>query len=233
MEMQGNGFGGVQKMTDTARFVLGIIGIIGGVLCAIADLLLDIKGPDNKKLGKMGVIDSAWERMAHFRFVLSGILAMFAVPMYSCGFISLMQMDGNYAISAMIFRIIFLCGAMGGFMIHIFLCLQPTIYQVIMKKGDQQLAEEVINTSFRQIYVPFFTLYTMLVIIPAIAVMAFIIKGALSLPLWCVLLNPVVFQIVGFLLRATKLKIFIDAPSCCAASLGLAAYGVLVLISLF
>ena len=26
-------------MTDTARFVLGIIGIIGGILCAIADLL--------------------------------------------------------------------------------------------------------------------------------------------------------------------------------------------------
>ena len=219
-------------MTDTARFVLGIIGIIGGVLCAIADLLLDIKGPDNKKLGKMGVIDSAWERMAHFRFVLSGILAMFAVPMYSCGFISLMQMDGNYAISAMIFRIIFLCGAMGGFMIHIFLCLQPTIYQIIMKKNDQELAEEVINSIFRQIYVPFFTLYTMLVIIPAIAVMAFIIKGVLPLPLWCVLLNPVVFQIIGFILRATKLKIFIDAPSCCAASLGLAAYGVLALISL-
>jgi hypothetical protein len=232
MEMQGNGSEGVQKMMDTARFVLGIIGISGGILCAIADLLLDIKGPDNKKLGKMGVIDSAWERMAHFRFVLSGILAMFAVPMYSCGFISLMQMDENHAISAVILRIIFLCGAMGGFMIHIFLCLQPTIYQVIMKKGDQELAEEVINSIFRQIYVPFFALYTMLVIIPAIAVMTFIIKGIMPLPLWCVLLNPVVFQIVGLLLRATKLKIFIDAPSCCAASLGLASYGVLALFSL-
>ncbi|MCR5342437.1 MAG: hypothetical protein K6E70_03590 [Butyrivibrio sp.] len=219
-------------MPDTARFVLGIIGIVGGILCATADLFLDIKGPDNKKLGKMGVIDSAWERMAHFRFVLSGILAMFAVPMYSCGFISLMQMDGNYSTSAMILKIIFLCGAMGGFMIHIFLCLQPTIYQVIMKKNDQELAEEVINSIFRQIYVPFFTLYTMLVIIPAIAVMTFIIKGALPLPLWCVLLNPVVFQLIGFLLRATKLKIFIDAPSCCAASLGLASYGVLALLSL-
>jgi hypothetical protein len=219
-------------LTDTARLVLAIIGIVGGVLCATADLFLDIKGSDNRKLGKMGVIDSAWERMAHFRFVLSGILVMFAVPMYSCGFISLMQLDGDYAISAMILRIIFLCGAMGGFMIHIFLCLQPTIYQIIMKKNDQELAEEVINSIFRQIYVPFFTLYTMLVIIPAIAVMAFIIKGVLPLPLWCVLLNPVVFQIIGFILRATKLKIFIDAPSCCAASLGLAAYGVLALISL-
>ena len=108
-------------MVTIARFVLAIIGIVGGGLCAIADLFLDLKGPDNKKLGKMGVIDSAWERMAHFRFVLSGILVMFAVPMYSCGFISLMQLDGDYAISAMIIRIIFLCGAMGGFMIHIFL----------------------------------------------------------------------------------------------------------------
>ena len=37
-------------MAETARFVLGIIGITGGVLCAVADLLLDLKGPDNKKL---------------------------------------------------------------------------------------------------------------------------------------------------------------------------------------
>ena len=217
-------------MMENARFVLGIIGIVGGCLCAVADLLLDLKGPNNKKLGKMGVIDSAWEHMAHSRFVLSGILAMFAVPMYSCGFIALMQLKGDYAISAMVLRIIFLCGAMGGFMIHTFLCQQPTIYRIIMKRKDQELAEEVINAIFRQIYVPFFTLYAMLVIIPAIAVMVFIVKGVLPLPLWCVLLNPVVFQIIGLLLRATKLKIFIDAPSCCAASLGLAAYGVLALM---
>lgn len=59
---------------------LAIIGIIGGLLCAAADLLLDIKGTDNKKLGKMGIIDSAWSRMPHWKFVASDILAMFAVP---------------------------------------------------------------------------------------------------------------------------------------------------------
>ena len=212
--------------------ILAIIGIVGGLLCACADLLLDLKGADNKKLGG-GTVESKWATMAHWRFVWSVILAMFAVPMYTCGFVALMQeVAVGHKTLATVFMIIFLCGAMGGFMIHIFLCLQPTIYQIIMKKNDQELAEEVINSIFRQIYVPFFTLYTMLVIIPAIAVMAFIIKGVLPLPLWCVLLNPVVFQIIGFILRATKLKIFIDAPSCCAASLGLAAYGVLALISL-
>lgn len=70
----------------------------------------------------------------------------------------------------------------------------------------------------------------MLVIVPAIAVVIMIINGTLSLPIWCVLLNPVVFQLIGILLRATKLDIFIDAPSCCAASLGLAMYGVLSLL---
>ena len=39
------------------------MGSIGGLLCAVADLLLDIKGPQNRKLGEMGIIDRKWERM--------------------------------------------------------------------------------------------------------------------------------------------------------------------------
>ena len=70
----------------------------------------------------------------------------------------------------------------------------------------------------------------MLVIIPAIAVMVLIVNGSLGLPLWCVIMNPVVFQVIGLLFRATKCKLFIDAPSICAASLGLAMYGVLALM---
>ena len=213
--------------------VLGIIGVIGGLLCATADLLLDLKGPKNKKLGKMGIIDSEWENMAHWRFVWSDILAMFAVPMYSCGFISVMMtLHKEHPTHATVLTVIFLIGAMGGFMIHTFLCQQPTIYRKIIAKADQELAEEVIQSAFRQIYVPFFTLYSMLVIIPAIAVIVLIITGYIHAPLWCVILNPFVFQLIGFLFRATKLDIFIDAPSCCAASLGLASYGLLALICL-
>lgn len=211
--------------------LLAIIGIIGGLLCAVADLLLDLKGSDNRKLGKKGVIDSKWAVMPHGRFVWSGNLAMFAVPMYSCGFIALMmQLHKTRPELSVGLTVVFLCGAMGGFMIHTFLCMMPTIYQKITAKYEMELAETVIDSVFRQIYVPFFTLYTMLVIIPALVVMVLIAMGILEMPLWCMLLNPVVFQIAGLLLRATKLDIFIDAPSCCAASLGLAMYGVLALI---
>ena len=211
--------------------VLAIIGIIGGMLCAVADLLLDLKGYDNKKLGKLKVIDSKWAEMSHGRFVWSDILAMFAVPMYTCGFVALMiQLHKVKAELSIGMTILFLCGAMGGFMIHTFLCMMPTIYQKIMKKDQYELAEDVIEGVFRQIYVPFFVLYCMLVIFPALIVMVLIGFGVIALPLWCIILNPLVFQLIGLLFRATGLKIFIDAPSCCAASLGLAMYGVLAVM---
>lgn len=213
--------------------ILSIIGIVGGLLCALADLLLDLKGADNKKLGQMKIIDSKWRSMSHGRFVWSGILVMFAVPMYSCGFVALMmQLYKTNCELAIAMIVIFLCGAMGGFMIHIFLCMQPTIYQKIMKNNNFELAEDVIESIFKQIQVPFFMLYTMLVIIPSIVVMVLIGMGILPLPMWCMLLNPLVIQIIGLLFRATKQKIFIDAPSCCAASIGLAMYGVLALMLL-
>lgn len=175
--------------------ILAVIGIVGGLLCATADLLLDLKGIDNQKLGKLKVIDSKWSEMSHGRFVWSDILAMFAVPMYTCGFLALMmqlyKVKANVSIGM---TIMFLCGAMGGFMIHTFLCIVPTIYQKIMKKSDFELAEDVIEGIFRQIYVPFYVLYVMLVIIPALSIMVLIVTGVLSLPLWCVILNPFVFQ---------------------------------------
>ncbi|MEE1304226.1 MAG: DUF6796 family protein [Agathobacter sp.] len=217
-------------MSDT---MLAIIGIIGGLMCAVGDLFLDLKGPENKKLGDMKIIDSMWEVMPHYRFVVSTILAMFAVPMYCGGVLALESLMASKApVYATVFKIIALIGAMGGFMIHTFLNLCPTIYQTIKKEASFELAQKVINRIFKQIYVPFFTLYIMLVVIPAVMIMYAIISGILAADLWCLCLNPIVFQIVGLLLRATKLKCFIDAPSCCAASLGLASYGVLALILL-
>lgn len=211
--------------------VMAVIGIIGGLLCAVADLLLDLKGTDNVKCGSMKIMDSKWKDMAPWRFVASIICVMFAVPMYTFGFWALMdRLGSSYHSLEVAMKIIFTCGAMGGFMIHTFLCSMPTIYRDIMEQDKFDLADKVISDCFRTIYVPFFGLYTLLVIIPAIAVMVMIISGILPLPIWTVILNPVVLQIVGLLLRATKCRWFIDAPSCCAASLGLACYGFLALL---
>ncbi len=211
--------------------IMAVIGICGGFLCAVADCLLDLKGADNRKLGKGGYIDSKWEEMSHWRFVASDIIAMFAVPMYTCGFLALSnQFAEEYTKLAIAASVIFLCGAMGGFMIHTFVCLMPTIYRDITKNAPFSLAEKVISDIFKQIYVPFILLYCLLVIVPSGVIVYAIVTGILPLPFWCVLLNPVVFQLFGLFLRATKLKCFIDAPSICAASLGLAMYGMMALM---
>lgn len=206
-----------------------ILGILGGILSSIADCFLDIKGVGNQKLGKY--VESNWEKMAPKRFLWSTILCMFAVPMITCGFLALMMVLYNtHQTLAFVLGSIFLFGAMGCIMIHTCICLAPRIYQIIIKKSDIDLVNEVLDAVMKQISLPFFTQYIASVIIPAIAVMILIFQGILPLPLWCVLLNPVIFQIIGLLLRATKCKLFIDAPSIFAASLGLGMYGVLALM---
>lgn len=49
-------------------FVFSLLGLIGGLLCATGDILFDLKGPGNQKLGTSKNIDSNWAKMADWRF---------------------------------------------------------------------------------------------------------------------------------------------------------------------
>ena len=104
-----------------------IIGLMGGIICAVADILLDLKGKDNKKLGKNGIIDSNWEKMSEWRFKASVLVVMLAVPMYALGMWSLSEQIGG-SVGAMLRAVTFI-GSIGGFFIHAFLCLLPIIYK--------------------------------------------------------------------------------------------------------
>ena len=42
------------------NMIFSILGLIGGVLCAVGDILFDLKGKGNKKLGTSGNIDSTF-----------------------------------------------------------------------------------------------------------------------------------------------------------------------------
>lgn len=210
---------------------LAVTGILGGILCAIADCILDLKSADNHKIGKY--IESNWEKMSSKRFLWSTILGAFAVPMYTCGFVALMMvLYPSHQTHALVLGGIFMFGIMGAIMIHSMICLAPTVYKLMSTKSDTDYINEVLHGIMMQILVPFVIGYLAGLIIPSIAVMVFIIQGILPLPLWCVLLNPLVFQLIGFALRATKCKLFVDFPCICAASLGVGMYGVLALMLL-
>ena len=127
-----------------------IIGLIGGILCAVADMLLDLKGKDNKKLGKNGIIDSGWERMSEWRFKASVRVVMFAVPMYALGMWSLSEQIGG-TIGTML-RAATFTGSMGGFFIHAFLCLLPIVYK---NSADKEQAVNIIDKLYEAIKIPF------------------------------------------------------------------------------
>ncbi len=71
--------------------VFSCLGLIGGLLCCTGDILFDLKGAGNEKLGTSKNIDSNWVKMADWRFGLSIALAMIGdalVGLRLCTFIS-------------------------------------------------------------------------------------------------------------------------------------------------
>ena len=214
------------------NLALSVIGVIGGLMCAIADMLLDIKGKDNIKLGRKKIIDLNWVKMKDWRFVASSVIAMFAVPMYSMGIISLGNQIGIYnePLGSVLKLTIFI-GAMGGFFIHTLVCVTPIIHKEIMRDDNFDLAERVITRMFNAVSVPFGILNLILMLGPTIIVCYSIITGLLNVPTWFVLLNPVVFQLLGWILRTVKRRWFYEIPSIFAASLGLSMYGVIGIIA--
>ena len=214
------------------NLALSIVGIVGGVMCAVADMLLDLKGRDNVKRGGDKVIESNWLKMGEWRFIVSIILAMVAVPMYSMGVISLGNQIGveNATLGNVLNLSIFI-GAMGGFFIHSLTCITPIIYKEVMVDDNFALADRVIHRVSVAVGVPFGVLYLILMLAPSIIVGYAILAGLLSVPTWFVLLNPVCFQLIGLLLRAVKRDWFYDAPSIFMASLGLAMFGVVGIVN--
>lgn len=209
------------------ELILSIIGLAGGIICACADILLDLKGRDNKKIGKYGFIDSKWLVMNEKRFTASIIIAMLAVPMYGLGVYSLgCRMSGGLGTAMKLTAFV---GSMGGFFIHAVLCLMPVIYKTI---SNEALGERVINRIYETIKFPFYLLYLILALVPSIIVDIAIFGDKLNVPVFCVFLNPIVFLIVGVLLRKIKYDWFYDLPGICMPSLGLGMFGLIGIIDL-
>lgn len=204
-----------------------IIGLMGGILCAVADMLLDLKGKDNKKLGKNGIIDSNWEKMSEWRFKASVLVVMVAVPMYALGMWSLSEQVGG-TIGTMLRAATFI-GSMGGFFIHAFLCLLPIVYK---NSTDKEQAVTVIDKMYETIKIPFLILYLILTLASTVLVIISIANGSLDVPWFCYILNPIVFMIIGISLRFVNHDLFCDLPGICMPSLGLGMFGLIGIINL-
>ncbi len=213
--------------------VYSIMGLLGGVTCAIGDMLLDLKGKDNVKLGKSSVIESNWTKMANIRFKISIVLGFFGSFMCSLGIYSLSRqiLEQNEVLSEVLVLVTIIM-AMTGFFIHTFCCIAPITYKAVIKGEDFELADNTIEALFSAVKILFFALYLFIMLVPTGITIYCILGGLIHVPTWFVILNPLVFLIVGVLFRVISPKYFYDLPGICMPSLGIGMFGLIGIINL-
>lgn len=214
------------------NLTFSILGLTGGILCAVGDMLFDLKGKGNRKLGTSGNIDSNWSHMSYWRFGASILVAFAGDALLGFGFLSLMRLilPGHTGLAGAMA----VCGyvsVIAGFFVHTVLCIQPIIYKRIMEEGQFELADAVLEKYYKAVLPPFLIGYGFMLAATVCVIIA-ILTGALTVPKWCVLLNPFVFLLIGVGLRKAKPDVFYDLPGIILPSLGMGMFGLIGMIAL-
>lgn len=215
------------------NLLFSVLGLSGGVLCAVGDILFDLKGKGNQKLGTSGNIDSNWIYMPYWRFGASILVAFFGDALLGFGFLSLVrQMQSTGPILAAVTALCGYMSAIAGFFVHTVLCIQPIIYKKIMGTDQFKLADDTLEAYYKAVLPPFIIGY-LFMLCATVCVIAAILTGVLSVPKWCVLLNPFVFLLLGVSLRKIKPDRFYDLPGIILPSLGMGMFGLIGILNIW
>lgn len=214
------------------NILFAICGMTGGLLCAAGDILFDLKGRGNQKLGTSKNIDSNWVKMSDWRFGASILCAFVGRPGVSLGILSLANqiMSSNAGLGLAIYIMgVFFAG--GGLFTHSILCIQAVIYKGITEKSSFETADYTLEKMYRQVRVPF-AMSILIICAVGICTIAAILMGDLNVPKWCILLNGIFFAMVGPIFRKIDKERFQDLPGIIMPSLGCACFGLVSLLSL-
>ena len=206
--------------------IFSILGLLGGLLCCVGDVLFDLKGKGNEKLGTSKNIDSNWTKMADRRFALVGD-ALVGLGFYSIG----MQIYETHSLLGYLTIGFGYFGSMAGIFIHSFVCIQALIYKGALIHGDLQIADDILEKLYKQITPTFAAGYISL-LVPTVLEIIAILNGALDVPKICVLLNPIVFLIFGLTCRKIDPVKFQDLPGIIMPSFGLSMFGLIGILNL-
>ena len=217
------------------NLIFSIMGLVGGLLCCTGDILFDLKGKGNEKLGTAKNIDSNWSKMSEWRFGLSIICAMFGIILVGFGFYAIANMirENDLVLSNLILITGFI-GCVGGLFVHSMLCVQAVIYKRITNNGktNYDIADNTLEGFYKTIYLPFFLSYIVLMSTD-ICIMIAVLNGSLGVPKYMALLNSIVFLIIGVLFRKINPNKFQYLPGIIMPSLGLAMIGLIGIVAYF
>ncbi len=187
----------------------GIFGIISNFAAAWADVPLVKPGKSNPDEGlSLNGVNPWWADVTSKRFKVSFWLSFLGQPgsYITMWLLADLISHGNEAL-ALALKINTFIGCYTGLLCHVVFCMKPLLYQKLHKKMSDNDSLEVIKSINPVVNAPmiigFLALWLGATIIVAIA----ILTGALAVPKWCLLLNPVVSLLVLMPLKKCGVKI--------------------------
>lgn len=184
----------------------GIFGIISGLIASFADVPLVM--PNQSENLKLGGVCPWWGDVTSKRFKVSFWLSFLGQP---GGYIVMWLLadiisNGNVALAG-ILKVMTLLGCYTGLMSHVVFCLKPLLYQRLCKKMSDDESNEVIKAIDLVFNPPMYLAGVVLWLGLAVTVIAAILTGALPVPKWCVVLNPIGSLIVLMPLKKCGVRI--------------------------
>lgn len=187
----------------------GIFGIISNFAAAWSDVPLVKPGKSNPDEGlSLNGVNPWWADVTSKRFKVSFWLSFLGQPgsYITMWLLADLISHGNEAL-ALALKINTFIGCYTGLLCHVVFCMKPLLYQKLHKKMSDNDSLEVIKSINPVVNAPmiigFLALWLGATIIVAIA----ILTGALAVPKWCLLLNPVVSLLVLMPLKKCGVKI--------------------------
>lgn len=188
--------------------IIGIIGIISGLICALADVPLVKPGKAEAQTLQPGKISSWWAEVSESRFTCSFWLSFLGQPgTYLTMWMLAELITVNSPALGIALKINTFVGAYTGLLCHVVFCQKPILYQRLHGKLRIEDAGDALKSLDKTTMVPMVLGFLSLYLGTTILVSVAIVTGALNVPKLFVILNPIVSTIVLVSLKKCGVKI--------------------------
>ncbi|WP_028519115.1 DUF6796 family protein [Ruminococcus flavefaciens] len=177
--------------------VIGIIGIISGFMCALADTpLAYFYDENNQKIGQRRDIQTGWQTASSKRFYLSFLLSFLGQPGCYLVMWRLAEMIGKENDTmCSILKICTFLGCYTGLITHAVFCIKPLVYKHIYQEASLKTSETALHETDRLTILPVLVCSFTLIIIPAFLISAAIWQGILPVSRLWIIFNPIFLMI--------------------------------------
>lgn len=184
----------------------GIFGIISGLIASFADVPLVM--PNQSENLKLGGVCSWWGDVTSKRFKVSFWLSFLGQPGgYIVMWLLADMISKENVTLAWVLKAVTLLGCYTGLMSHVVFCLKPLLYQRLCEKMSDDESNEVVKAIDPVFNPPMYLAGVVLWLGLAVTVIVAILTGALPVPKWCIVLNPIGSLIVLMPLKKCGVRI--------------------------